>query len=1076
MNTASWNLFEAEARSLDRGAPGRAAVQSVRSAAAELLRSIVVHQDPATPLVTLLERAAENPSSKHSAAVIALRLLALPQALAEDQQGTGERRILSVIEKGAPDILRQYVREQRAQTFEQVDALRAVYNDVRASLAILQALPADADAILAGRQDILRALNNKLVASFLAPYGGRKLSLAIQGMLRDLDLVATTNDHTFIERLTHLRNSASSYKQEESTNLTFLAQDYFLPFVSTLLDAVQKLESESTSRFHCQLGTRIADSLTLTLEKRFPLHDPDRVLTIPIPLLNSGPGVAVGVIATYDLGEQQALVASPTVPLGDIPPGEFSVTPELMVLRPVSELSISVRLEWGTVSSHDRSTAELTCRIRAQSSETDWTALRRREPYSTTPAEGRDFVGRRDKVDLLCSRLTKDRMQSSYITGHKRVGKSSLALAVRDTIRSGDSADLYEFLYLEYGEYAHEDPRSTLRALGERVAEFLLSFVPDGSRPPAPVFTDTLAPLARICDLLLKHVPSKRFVIILDEFDEIPQELYRLGALAETFFANLRTLTAKRNLAVLLVGGENMPFIVAAQGDQLNKFVRESLSYFSRGDEWGDYVTLVRMPAGSSLNWHESAINELFTITNGHPYYTKLLCARVYSTAVSERDTDISVSEVRRAVEHLVSSLDTNAFAHLWRDGIQARSREEVEVRVLQRCRVFVALGRATRGSLPLTAESVTKLKHTPHLQTHEIAPILADMCRRGILEESSPGEYSFVVPLFGAWNAQCGITRLVADTLGDELAAGLALHEDRAYVTDNEIGEVARSWQSYRGRPITNGDVRHWLSQADRFTDQRLLFKLLQHVRFFTEMEIRENLRLAHSLVLKSIPEFVRRSRADRRKDVLVTYVDGPGKSGQFYASRYAEENLISSNCVVEMAGFGEKLDKLEADSDTSVNGLVIVDDIIGTGRSLTENLSEFLKAHHEALRLRNAFVMLVALCATAEGEYRLRGMLRKLDGISCDLRVCEPLGKERFAFPEGDKGFWDSPDEAAEAKALCVRLGSRVAKSAPLGYGQQGLLIVFPQSCPNNSLPILHASRSGEEPWSALFPRAKN
>ena len=77
-------------------------------------------------------------------------------------------------------------------------------------------------------------------------------------------------------------------------------------------------------------------------------------------------------------------------------------------------------------------------------------------------------------------------------------------------------------------------------------------------------------------------------IFILDEFDEIHPEMYRFGALAETFFSNLRTLSAKKNVAFLLVGGEKMPFVMSAQGDQLNKFISEGLDFFVRGEEWED--------------------------------------------------------------------------------------------------------------------------------------------------------------------------------------------------------------------------------------------------------------------------------------------------------------------------------------------------------------------------------------------------------------------------------------------------------------------------------------------------------
>ena len=67
---------------------------------------------------------------------------------------------------------------------------------------------------------------------------------------------------------------------------------------------------------------------------------------------------------------------------------------------------------------------------------------------------------------------------------------------------------------------------------------------------------------------------KRKYVIIIDEFDEIRPELYMQGNLAETFFANLRALSTCENICLVLVGGENMPFIMEWQGQKLNKFVR----------------------------------------------------------------------------------------------------------------------------------------------------------------------------------------------------------------------------------------------------------------------------------------------------------------------------------------------------------------------------------------------------------------------------------------------------------------------------------------------------------------------
>lgn len=378
------------------------------------------------------------------------------------------------------------------------------------------------------------------------------------------------------------------------------------------------------------------------------------------------------------------------------------------------------------------------------------------------------------------------------------------------------------------------------------------------------------------------------------------------------------------------------------------------------------------------------------------------------------------------------------------------------------------------RQNAHLTQETIRENKTSANLPDHQISPIVTDLCRRGILEDNG-GEYTFALPLFRDWTAQSGINKLIADNLGDELAASAQKAEDDAFVKDGEIADLIARWPPYRGRPITVPDIRAWLEQLPKFRQQRLFFKLLENVRIFSELEVREKLRLAHSLVLRSVPEFVRRSPADRRRDIVVTYVDGAAKSGHYYAARYAEENLLASSCVKEMGEFGETLVRHENESDVSVNGLVIIDDFVGTGRSLRDNLLAFVQKHREAIAVRNMSVVVVALCATAEGEATLRKGLTTIEGINIELRICEPLNPKHMAFGKNNR-IWDSPEQEAEAKALCLEYGSALVKNAPLGYNNQGLLVVFPQTCPNNSLPIIHAWKTGRDGWKAPFPRPKN
>jgi hypothetical protein len=508
-------------------------------------------------------------------------------------------------------------------------------------------------------------------------------------------------------------------------------------------------------------------------------------------------------------------------------------------------------LAWSRVSDTKRYVSSFEASLYPQAKDVDWAVLGTQEPYSQDVAQGDEFVGRREKVGGIAARLRKTKMQSSYIHGQKRIGKTSIALAVRDLMQSCDEGYKYACIFVEWGDYNNADSAKALHNLGTLVAQELTRHLPNEIAVPDLDFSGSLATLSQITQMLLRHRPEQRFIIVLDEFDEMPQSMYRFTALADVYFSNLRSIAAKENISLILVCGELMPFIIAAQGDKLNKFAAEKVDYFSRSREWADYVDLVRKPVVGSLNWHDSAVTELFNLTNGHPYYTKVICSKAYANAVSERDTEITSEEVARAVDGVVAALEVNSFAHLWKDGI-AGTDDECEVAELKRQRLLVAAAITTRAGHPFTADNVAKHGRSSRLSSDQIAPGLTDFCRREILSEEN-GKYTFVVRLFERWLTETGVNKIIPDALGDEIADRRQGGEDNAYVRPDEISRLVHAWPSYRGRMIGTEDVRVWLSQCSTNRQQRLLFKLLCGLKFCSEVEIRENMKIAHRFVTQN-------------------------------------------------------------------------------------------------------------------------------------------------------------------------------------------------------------------------------
>lgn len=762
------------------------------------------------------------------------------------------------------------------------------------------------------------------------------------------------------------------------------------------------------------------------------------------------------------------MLYSEEIDLGAVAPGDFVLPVSFTVVNPTDVIVLDIIISWVAIGDPEEKLVSLSVTIDAQSTDVDWESLASLNPYSLDIATGTDFHGRRDKINRLVSRSAVGKMQSSYITGQRRVGKSSLARAVEDKINLSEP-DCH-VLNIECGDFKYPDAVSTVNSLGDNIAIFLSQYLPEGVGWDKVDMNGSLAPLSRLSSRLEKLAPNLRFLIVIDEFDEINQELYKFSEVAETFFLNIRSLSGKRNLSFCLIGAEKMSFVMSSQGEKLNKFSKESLDTFKQ-EEWQDYEEIVRANMEDSIIWLDNAIRYLYTVTSGHPYFTKQICSRVFENALSSRDSQIGDDEVALAVSELTPDLDVNSFQHFWRDGILG-DLAEVEILTLKRCRILVGYARVKRLGLMPTVENIQMHIHSNQISEVDIYPILSDFCRRGVLFEDENG-FGIVVPLFERWLINQGFNYLIADQLGDELEEKKQKDEDDAYVTDAEIGDVLDAWPSYRGVQVTIHLVRDWLSQVESHINQRLLFKLLQNLRFFGEAEIRLKLKAAHERERAKFKVIIRKSKAQRRKDIWVTYVDGPGKSGAQFASYYAEENLISTTCIKEMTDLDISIERGKLDSE-DVSNIVIIDDFIGTGSSLRSGLLEFYKKNGQGIKASKVNVLVVVVCATKTGEDEIRKNLVALD-INSDLVVLESLSSRHFAFEEGAQ-IWANLGEMFAAKDLCQRLGVSIDKHRPLGFKDQGLLLVFSRNCPNNSLPIIHSSGKPRSIWRPLFERVKH
>ena len=849
----------------------------------------------------------------------------------------------------------------------------------------------------------------------------------------------------------------------EELNASIRDIGYEQTYLGTTSEIIQgKLEAHFAAQEYASPG-QLEVSLT---KKEYRLHDPGTI-DVRVAVLNSGHGTSFDVELTIDSNADLVALAS-QASLGRIDPQEqrdivlpFKVNPG--AAQPPGSLGIDAG--WRNFDrGHMSDFFEL--QLNPQDPSIDWDVLLARDPYSLSIAVGQEFVGRRRLLDWLTARVTGTNMGSAYVWGQKRVGKTSLVRELESEIRARkDGEERYVPIYVE--TIREESAADTVNLLGHRLARGVLGSDPRFADIPEPEFHGSLTPLIDLLDTSSDMAHDVRFIFILDEFDELPIELYLSRGIADAFFQSLGKGIAQRpECSVILVGGERVRQIISHQGMRLNTFRPLTVDHFSRDSEWDDFRELVRRPA-SPLQFDEGAIEELWTYCAGHPYFLKEIASRVVELMVDRRDAYVTSNDVLEGVRKTLSQIDVNSFAHFWADGILEVDPAASEAESIDRRNVLLAYVEAATEWSSVDEENWLIAAQNRGCSSPTARRHITEFIVRNIVELTD-GALRFRVKLFAHWLSERGAVELRAQLARSQADVDAAAEEDRAFVTDTEIADLVRDWPPYQSRYVSESDVREWLKQFGQNADQRLMFRLLAATRFYSQRIIRERLRQLHSSVSGQSRHRIEQ-RQLRRRDILVSFADSLGKSGPSIAKLYVTENRIWHENVVAPESLSKVLD------DSPIQTVVFVDDFVGTGKTGSKFFTKLAKTQAELCqRIRNGEIRVFYVCVAGltSGLGTLRDRLEGL-GLPVDVLCGEELEASGKAFNEESPIWAAAHKDRARALEIAKSWGDRLEPRQPLGYGDCESLVVFEHNCPNNTLPILYKNRKGGG-FRPLFPRS--
>lgn len=942
----------------------------------------------------------------------------------------------------------------KSQNYEKLNALRTVRPEAEMILNKASAEFSQLDTLRRWQQSYMKAIHSPYVKSAIYPFLPSWIDGAfLKDILNDIDYYS-------IERDSELALNLHERAVEASLRLIVETKRFETGYSSVFVVPIaERIKSAIDDCFRESAASRPADITVLASEKKYPFHNKAAKLRLRIDIVNKGSGIANEV--TLEVGDADGVIV-PSVDrfLGRIGAGtRISVDIEASPLAGCESATVLLVVRWLDSNRKDCSHEEIV-EFRCQKADTDWDELSVANPFSLEAVSSEEeLAGRGEFLRKLVAQSRRNTMSSSLIYGQRRVGKTSIVRTYQRRVQEALEGKVV-VAYLESGDYRAVSADETVNRLGAALCRELRDAHPSLELISIPEFSGALSPVGDFLRAARRVLPDMRYVIILVEFEELPLELVIRGDRGDALFQTIRSLSQKEEVLFVLVGSEKMEQLINTQGEKLNKFASLRVDYFSRDTEWSDFMDLVRRPVQGEIDFSDRAVAALFDYSAGNPYFTKLICQEVIGMMVERRDNHVTDGEVREAVDRLVPKLSVTSFSHFWEDGIlqEGPVREEISRR---RRKVLLALARIVRRGRELTSELMVEEARGAGLDAAQAVAELNGFVRRRLLTEGD-GKIEFTVPLFKKWISEVGSREILLDVVDEPGVMARWQAEEAAKIEAKEMTALLDAWPLYRGREVSESRVREWLVQFGGPLEQRAMFTLLRGVRFYSDAMVREKLREAHSHVVRGTKRVVSSGR-EKRRDIAVSYLAGPGKSGARLANRYASENGISRELVVEPM----RLLPMIEHGELSV--LVLVDDIIGTGRSADGYLEGWDIELGETLRRTGLKVVLVAVTGFKESAQTLEEKYVKR-GWRFEVFCCDELGPHDRCFSGSSEIFHNRPDERLLAQRLAVEKGREIEPRCPMGFGDCELGIVFAETCPNNSISILWSNNRG---WTPLFSR---
>lgn len=362
-------------------------------------------------------------------------------------------------------------------------------------------------------------------------------------------------------------------------------------------------------------------------------------------------------------------------------------------------------------------------------------------PYVTgTPLQtSHTFVGRQDVFDFVREHLLGAYQNNVIVLhGQRRTGKTSILYRLGEVL-----AQSHRCVLIDMQGKAARGEVDFLYSVADDIAYTLENQGITVELPPRQEFEQSPEFFFRSRFLrgVYDALGDKNLLLMFDEFEEL-QKRVQDGKLTPDIFPYLRNLMQhERKVDFVFAGTHKLEELASEYWSILFNIASYKRISFLTQDEVARLVTEPVAPFG--LEYDPLAIERIYQVAAGHPYFTQLICHEMVVHHNETRRSYLTTTDIDAVLGRIIEQGEAH-FKYIWAEsGTQRRL-------------VLLALAELLETADAVTLDDVAELlrKRGRPLEDHALPQALEDLEARDIVMRSGPRSslYHFRVDLVRRW------------------------------------------------------------------------------------------------------------------------------------------------------------------------------------------------------------------------------------------------------------------------------------------------------------------------------------